>query len=77
MREESHIIKKVGTEISSRDDLHLFNSGGLSGYRDLVNDSKYSIVGMIKVGVKTLYVVVGVNMKTISPAWLIFLFSKI
>ena len=47
------------TETSSREDLHMFNSAGLSGYRDFINDSKYSIVGMIKVGVKTLYAVVG------------------
>ena len=58
MREENQILKKVETEISSRDDLHMFNSGGFEGHKDFVNDKKFSIVGMIKVGVKTLYVVV-------------------
>ena len=50
--------KKQDTELSSRDDLHMFNSAGLAGYKDLLNDKKYSVVGMIKIGFKSLYAVV-------------------
>ncbi|KAJ3272107.1 Alpha-tubulin N-acetyltransferase 1 [Terramyces sp. JEL0728] len=42
---------------TSRDDLYMFNSAGISGFKDLVNAGKYSIVGMLKVGTKNLFVV--------------------
>ncbi|KAJ3321528.1 Alpha-tubulin N-acetyltransferase 1 [Boothiomyces sp. JEL0866] len=42
---------------TSRDDLYMFNSAGISGFKDLVNAGKYSIVGMLKVGTKKLFVV--------------------
>ncbi|KAJ3313831.1 Alpha-tubulin N-acetyltransferase 1 [Boothiomyces sp. JEL0838] len=46
---------------TSRDDLYMFNSAGISGFKDLVNAGKYNIVGMLKVGTKKLFVVDGNN----------------
>jgi hypothetical protein len=59
MREDIHTknMNILRTE-TSRGDLYMFASGGLAGYKDLVNDGKYSIVGMIKIGYKSLFVVV-------------------
>ena len=60
MRVANELISTDQIEITSREDLHMFNSSGFAGYRDMVDDKKYSIVGMIKVGVKTLYVTVSI-----------------
>jgi hypothetical protein len=52
MREE------IQSKKSNTGDFYYFASGGLAGFKDLVNTEKYEIVGMVKVGIKTLFVVV-------------------
>jgi alpha-tubulin N-acetyltransferase 1 len=55
MREDDHGAE-TDSRNKSRDDLFMFATGGLYGYRDLLNNDKYSVVGMIKMGMKTLFV---------------------
>jgi alpha-tubulin N-acetyltransferase 1 len=57
MRENIETIQDT-PKILSKDDLMIFNSGGLAGYNDYTSEDKFSIVGMLKVGVKTLFVTV-------------------
>ena len=75
MREDSHALNHLKTD-SSRDDLYMFSSSGLAGYRDLVNIGKYSIVGMLKVGRKTLFAVDERNRQVeISPLCVLDFYS--
>jgi GNAT superfamily N-acetyltransferase len=60
LREENKIIKHLHQQTST-DDLYMFSSGGLSGYKDIVNLGKFNVVGYVKVGVKTLFVMDELN----------------
>jgi alpha-tubulin N-acetyltransferase 1 len=55
MREDTQEMNDV-PKTTSQDDLFMFATGGLYGYRDLVYNERYSVVGMIKMGMKTLFV---------------------
>ncbi len=52
LREENQFLNVE----SSLDDV--YNLDGIQGYNSLSNIDKYSVVGMIKVGVKNLFIVV-------------------
>jgi hypothetical protein len=60
LREESIARPKLRSQ-TSREDLYMFSAGGISGFKDIANAGKHVVTGFVKVGVKTLFLLVSIK----------------